>query len=283
MAGPRPIERGDRRDTVCDTIVVHERRVQRIGQRKASERMAFGRVDGRRSADDVFPVDQQDQDEVHAVPMHAFGCGVSRRAGPGVDAELMNLDMPRSGGWHAGTKQTIAEAQDRPHARSGADVLGHRRKPAFDPAKQHVVVPMLIVGLMRLPFDDVAGGDGIDSEPAPATPLALGEILVERQIIPARGKHRPVGQGADGFQGLPHFASLDERVPTGCKAFFHHDRPYVSRPARERTKLPLALKHVSRRGLWVQSRSSLATTINAELAQPAEKCGLVLRVLRFLR
>src|SRR5436190_3143648 len=100
---------------------------------------------------------------------------------------------------------------------------------------------MLIVGLMRLPFDDVAGGNRIDSEPAPATALALGEILVERQIIPARGKHRPVGQCADGFQGLPHFASLDERVPTGCKAFFHHDRPYVSRPAGERTKLPLAL------------------------------------------
>ena len=68
--------------------------------------------------DDVVAADQQDQDEVHAVPMHAFGCGVSRRAGSGVDAELMNLDMPRSDGWHAGTKQTIAEAQDRPHARS---------------------------------------------------------------------------------------------------------------------------------------------------------------------
>ena len=57
---------------------------------------------------------------------------------------------------------------------------------------------MLIVGLMRLPFDDVAGGNRIDSEPAPATSLALGEILVERKRAAVGVAHRD--QRADVVQ-----------------------------------------------------------------------------------
>jgi hypothetical protein len=35
--------------------------------------------------------------------------------------------------------------------------------------------------------------------------------------------------------------------------------------------------------MWITSEAAQATTINAELAEPAEKNGFVLRVLRVLR
>ena len=221
MAGPRRIERRDRGNAMRDSMVVHDRRIERLGQREAAERIA-GAIDGRRPADDVVAVDKQDEDEVDPVPVHPFRCRLTRRARPCFDAELMNLDVPRSSRCHPRAKQAIAEAQDRRHARSRADVLGNRREPALDPAEERVVVAMLVMRLMRLPLEPAIRVDRIHREPAAATPLSFSEVLVERQVVPARRKRGPAGQRTDGLERAAHRATANERKTRLRQVLFHH-------------------------------------------------------------
>jgi hypothetical protein len=52
---------------------------------------------------------------------------------------------------------------------------------------------------------------------------------------------------------------------------------------REVRNLEIEQRQPASRPCSVEAEASLATAINAELAEPAEKTGFVLRVLRFLR
>ena len=102
MTRPPGVERRNRRHAVGHTMIVHERGVQRFGQREASQRPAGRVIDGSLAADDVLAADQQDQDEINAVTMNAFRGRAARRVRPRLDSELVGFDVPPHGGWRQG-------------------------------------------------------------------------------------------------------------------------------------------------------------------------------------
>jgi len=80
---------------VRHAVIIDERGVARVRQREASQRHAGRIEDGGRAADDVLAAHQQHEHEVDADAMDAFWCGMARRFGASLDAELMHLDAPR--------------------------------------------------------------------------------------------------------------------------------------------------------------------------------------------
>jgi hypothetical protein len=51
--------------------------------------------------------------------------------------------------------------------------------------------------------------------PPPTVTATVGHVLIDGELVPAVGKLRPVGQGAEGRQELAQRAAMDERVAVG--------------------------------------------------------------------
>src|SRR2546430_6357997 len=81
MARTQGIQGRDRRHAVSDARIVDERGIERIGEREAAKRTAVEVVHGRRAADDLLPIDEQDEDVVDAVAVNAFGRRTAGRVG----------------------------------------------------------------------------------------------------------------------------------------------------------------------------------------------------------
>lgn len=94
MRRRRRIQWGNRRHAMEYTGVVHERAIEGTGQGEAAQQGAVGGMNSRRSTGDIFPIDQQHQDVIDAIAMHAFGGWLSWFARSGFDPELMHFDMP---------------------------------------------------------------------------------------------------------------------------------------------------------------------------------------------
>ena len=88
------VQRLHGRHAVRDPPIVEERGVERRCEREAAERAAVERVDGRRGAPDVDPIDQQHEHVVHAVAMDAFGRRLASLALARLDSKLVHLDVP---------------------------------------------------------------------------------------------------------------------------------------------------------------------------------------------
>ena len=75
-------------------MIVHPRRIARLGQREAAEVPPIRAVDRRDAALDVAAADQQHQHVVHAVAVHALRRRLPCHAAARLDAELVHLDVP---------------------------------------------------------------------------------------------------------------------------------------------------------------------------------------------
>ena len=95
-----------------DARVMHQRRVERIGQGEAAEAMALEVMDGGCAALDVLAPDQQYQHIIDAVAMQAFGRWFPDLAGAGFDAKLMHLDVPGGDSGIEALEELAAKAQD---------------------------------------------------------------------------------------------------------------------------------------------------------------------------
>jgi len=94
MCGLRRIEGHDGSDSVRDAVVVDERRVEWFGKREAAERLTLQIEHRRRAARDVLAIHEQNEDEIDAVTMHAFGRRMTCHVGTRFDPELMSFNMP---------------------------------------------------------------------------------------------------------------------------------------------------------------------------------------------
>ena len=90
----RRVERLNGCDTVRDSMVVEDRRVERLGQCKAAKRPTVGRMDGRFTLRDVLPADQQYQDVIDAVAVDSLWRGQAALSASRFDSELMHFDVP---------------------------------------------------------------------------------------------------------------------------------------------------------------------------------------------
>lgn len=125
------IDRVHRRHAVRHAGVVDERGVERLGEGEAPEHRAVLRVHRRRSARDVSARDEEDEDPVDAVAMHALGRRLTRLVGARLDAELMSLDSPRVAGRRAEIPRRKVEhaAEDRAVGDRGAIGSNQRTIP----------------------------------------------------------------------------------------------------------------------------------------------------------
>jgi hypothetical protein len=99
-----------------------------------------------------------------------------------------------------------------------------RREPALDAAEQPVVILVLIVRLMRLPHDRPVPTDREDREAPPAVAVVPVQVLIDLQIVPARGEGGPVGERADGFERDAHGRRVHEGITRVGDRLVHVDR-----------------------------------------------------------
>ncbi len=213
---------------VAHPRIVHERRVERLRQGEAAQFTAVGTENPGRPADDIPAVHEQDQDVVHAVPVHPFGRRPALGPGPGFDPELMHLDGPMRRAGREPAEQIAAEGQNRPHRRAVADGGVHRREPPSHPAVQRVVVERLIVRPGRRADDGVGNAAGIDGMAPPPIPAAVGHVGVHVEVVPAAGERLPVLEPAKRFERTAHDVGVDEDKPVphegGLQRLVRHER-----------------------------------------------------------
>jgi aromatic ring-opening dioxygenase catalytic subunit (LigB family) len=212
MGRLRRVLRLDRRDTVVAAGIVDQCRVKRIGEGEAAERALVEIVHGGCAASDIAAGDQQHQHIVDAVAMHALRRGLALLAEAGLDAELVRLDMPMRHVGREAAEQRAAIFEDGAEARALGDLGLDRLEPALDAAVQHVVVEALIVRLMRPAHDRTPALGGEDREPPASIASTVSHVGVGREIVPALGEGRPVGERAEAAQRGAHVGRLDEGI-----------------------------------------------------------------------
>src|SRR5579859_3373646 len=207
----RRIERLDRRHAVEHAAVVDQRRIEWPGEREAAERRPGHVVDGRHAAGDILARDQQHQHPVDAVPVQALGRRPPFLARSGLDAELMDLDMP-GGGPSLARRQAVeqceAAIQDRPHGGVSGDILADRLEPAREATIERVVIAALVVRLMGL-ARNACRRKREGRMPAPAIAAAVGHVGIEPEVVPAVGEAGPVAEPRLAQDGR-HRVGLDE-------------------------------------------------------------------------
>lgn len=164
-----------------DALIVEDQRRPRLSKREALACTASGGKDAGLTAADALALDENDDDEVDAISVGAFGRGAAD-ALVRVDAKLMRLDEP---GLAALLRRTHGgeTAQQLQKRRCGADVVADGFEPALEPAVQGVVVDALPVGPVGHSRDMVA----VDDEagvPSRAIVAAVFEPAVSRQVGP---------------------------------------------------------------------------------------------------
>ena len=173
-------------------LVIDERRVERIGQRKTAELIATCRMNCRRSADDVAAIDQKNENIIDAIPMHTFGRRLSFLFFASFYPKLMNFGSPRANVGRERAECNGAEFQNPPQNASIAGGCRYRLEPALDISLQRVVGATLIVRLMWPAHDVSVARHRKHRMPAsPETPM-FGQIGIRRQVVPARRKIRPL-------------------------------------------------------------------------------------------
>ena len=130
------IERRHRRDAVEHAGIVDQCGIQCVGEREAAQQAAVVGVDGGGAALDVGAVDQQHQHVVDAIAVYAFRCRLAGFVGPGLDAELVHLDVPTPDSRCQGAETVAAEAEDATQAGAVGDRRQYGLKPALDVALQ---------------------------------------------------------------------------------------------------------------------------------------------------
>jgi hypothetical protein len=106
----------------------------------------------------------------------------------------VRLDVPI----HARLERPVeaqAERDDRAEGATRGDRGLDRLEPALDPAHEAVVLDPLVMRLVRLAPELAAACSRRErGVPAAAVAMALGQVGVEGEVVPARAERLPVGE-----------------------------------------------------------------------------------------
>ena len=199
IGGQRGSDRFDRRHAVRNAGILHESRIEWIGQREMSKPLAVQSVNGRDAAGNVAAVDEKHEHIVDAVAVQPLRRWTPLLAGPRFDAELMDFDSATPATRRRGFQRASGRIREssacwrssRFRTRS-ARTSARRRRAA---------------GCIR-GSDSAADAAGARSPlgprrvhrvPAPAVACAVSHVCIELEMVPAV---REAGQSASDPQGV---------------------------------------------------------------------------------